>query len=167
MEWKSAILKWKIKESFIAEISKGNIFMFLNFAFCLKDFRVNVSKFSINLSKIFLSLKGIAKFKLTLQLPSVHVLFFSKFLLCYKNNILPTSNWLIERFPLMTTKIPHDEWLALRTQKGRRWWYFLQPGPINIHLLSVRCPFIFILLYTAVTVNENNIHSRFYYADIQ
>lgn len=45
---------------------------------------------------------------------------------------------------------------------------FLEPDPINIPLLSVRCPFIFILLYSAIklTVSEN-INSRFYYIDIE
>ena len=110
MEWKNAILKWKVKKCFISKVSKEKIFLVLNVVFCLGDFRVNVSEFSINSSKIFLSLKGVAEFKLTLQLSSVYVPFFSKFLLCYKNNIFPTSNWLKEHFTLMTTKIPHDEW---------------------------------------------------------
>ena len=50
--------------------------------------------------------------------------------------------------------------------KGMKMMVFLEPDPIDIHLLSVRCPFIFILLYTAIkcnskaTVNKNNIYSR-------
>lgn len=66
----------------ISEVSKGNIFLFLNLVFCSEDFRVNVSEFSTLSSKLFLSLKGITKLKLSWQLPSIHVLLFSKFLLC-------------------------------------------------------------------------------------
>lgn len=136
------------KKNFVSKVSKGNIFLFLNLVFCLEDFRVNVSEFSVNSSKTFLSLKGIAKFKLTLQLPSVLVLFFCKFLLCYKY-ILPTSIWLIEHFPLTTTKIPHDEWLALKDPKGmnmmiffRAWSYkySLAECEVSIHLyVTVYC----------------------------
>lgn len=57
----------------------------------------------------------------------------------------------IGHLPLMTTKIPHDEWLALNDPKGLKMMIFLEPEPINIPLLGVRCPFI--LSYCTLQLN--------------
>lgn len=174
MEWQNAILKWKIKNVVFLKSQKEVSLCSENLLFCLKGFRVNASEFSYNSFKMLLSLLGVAKYKLTLQLSSACVLSFlqtySFFFFPCKNNIFTISNWVIEHF-LLSTKILHDGWLALSDPKGMKVMVFLEPDPINIHFLNIWCPLSYCTLQlnaiSKVTVHGSKNYRSFYYIDIQ